>query len=70
MRSILVTLGALSALSLTACGEAPSEDSPIAPEINCEDPVQLDSDTALECGQKEEELVDTANEVLIDIEEK
>ena len=55
----LVVLG-LAALGLSACGSAPSEESPVAPDVVCETPVNSDGDTAEECRQFEEEIAGDA----------
>lgn len=53
---------AVASLMLAACdapqgsGDAPSEESPVAPKVVCEDPEQIDGDQALECTQFEDEV--------------
>jgi uncharacterized protein YcfL len=54
MRNLVVL--SLTVFGLAACGSAPSEESPVAPDVVCETPIQADGDSAEECRQFEEEI--------------
>lgn len=54
MRNLVVL--SLSVFALASCGSPASEESPVAPEVVCETPLDADDDAALECRQFEEEI--------------
>jgi hypothetical protein len=60
MRALILIAGAF--LALSSCdgpgGEAPADNSPVAPEVVCEEPQQMDNDSAMECAEPENEVAD------------
>ncbi len=57
MNKSVLLIGA-AALALSACGAAPADESPLAPEILCDQPLQKDGDSALECPVPDDNLTD------------
>jgi hypothetical protein len=58
--SILALSAALSAC-LSGCGEAPSEESPVTPEVVCEDSTGVNA-VASECNTAEGEVAESMPE--------
>jgi hypothetical protein len=62
MNKLFLAGAAALTLTLAGCddysGEAPVDQSPVAPEVVCGDPVQQDNDSALECDVPDNEVSD------------
>lgn len=59
-KTVLVTFGALALVACDSAGEAPADNSPVTPEVVCEESVDVNA-TASECVKAEAETAEDMN---------